>query len=70
MIKKNTKIIFDGDKNTSESLSGGIPLSKGEIVNVHKNGKVIRYIVKDKKVDCFMDMEDQKVNITYTLKKK
>ncbi len=71
MIKKNTKVIFqDGTNQITEELVGGIPLSKGEIVYVHKNSKTIDYEVVDKKVDCFLNREDQKVNITYTLKKK
>lgn len=69
MIKKNTKVIFE-DNSGSEELAGGMPLSKGEIVKVHKKGMVIEYIVKDKTIDCFMDGEDQEVNITYTLAKK
>jgi hypothetical protein len=71
MIKKNTKIIFEGNnKNNSTKLIGGIPLSKGEVVNVHNNGKVIKYIVHKKEIDCFMDKPDQEVNITYRLRKK
>ena len=70
MIKKNTKIIFEGDSKLSEELSGGMPLSKGETVTVHKNGKTDKYIVADKQIECFMDGKDQEVNITYTLKKK
>lgn len=70
MIKKNTKIIFEGNKESSEELAGGIPLSKGDVVKIHKSGKKVEYIVKDKQIECFMDGEDQEVNITYTLKKK
>ncbi|HLD57187.1 MAG TPA: hypothetical protein VJA47_02715 [archaeon] len=72
MIKKNTKIILQDNKNQStEELVGGIPLSKGEIVHVHQNtNKVVDYEVVDKNIDCFLNGKDQKVNITYTLKKK
>ncbi len=71
MIKKNTKVIFqDGGNQVTEELVGGIPLSKGEVVHFHKNSKTIDYKVVDKKVDCFLNGEDQKINITYKLKKK
>ena len=70
MIKKNTKIIIEGeDSNKFEALQGGIPLSKGEIIKIHKGSKIISYKVKDKLIDCFLDEEDQIVNITYVLKK-
>lgn len=68
MIKKLTKVIFDDEK--VEELDGGMPLTKGEIIHVHKAGKQIDYIVKDKIIDCFLDGKDQIVNITYVLKKK
>lgn len=73
MIKKNTKVIFqDGKNQKTEELVGGIPLSKGEIIHVHNRNskKVINYKVVDKIVDCFLDNEDQIVDITYILKKK
>ncbi len=72
MIKKNTKVIFQDEKNQrTEELVGGIPLSKGEVVHVHQKGnKITDYKVVDKTIDCFLNGEDQKVNITYTLKKK
>ena len=70
MIKKNTRVIFEDNKGKiSEDFGGGMPLSKGEIVKIHKNGKVISYIVKDKMIDCFMKGENQEVNIVYILKK-
>jgi hypothetical protein len=70
MIKKNTKIIIEGEKDKKfEALQGGIPLSKGEIIKIHNNSKVISYKVKDKSIDCFLDNDDQIVNITYILKK-
>jgi hypothetical protein len=71
MIKKNTKVIFaDGENKTEEEMIGGMPLSKGEIVRVHKGNKVIEYSVSDKTIDCFLDGNDQIVNIVYTLKRK
>jgi len=70
MIKKNTKIIIEGEENKKlEALQGGIPLSKGEIIQIHENSKTTSYKVKEKSIDCFLDNEDQIVNITYTLKK-
>ena len=70
MIKKNTKIVIEGeDSNKFEALQGGIPLSKGEIVSIHEGSKVISYKVKDKTIGCFLEGEDQIVNITYVLKK-
>lgn len=43
MIKKNTKIIIEGEKNNNlEALQGGIPLSKGEIIKIHDSGKVMK----------------------------
>jgi hypothetical protein len=72
MIKKNTKVIFEnGDSNSSDELIGGMPLSKGDIVHVHRNNEdAIDYEVVDKTVDCFLGGEDQTVNITYKLRKK
>lgn len=72
MIKKTTKVIFDdGKSRRTEELIGGIPLSKGEIINVHeKNGKIIRYEVKEKKIDCFLNGQDQIVDIVYVVRKR
>lgn len=71
MIKKNTRVIFeDGDSNTSDELVGGMPLSNGDIVHVHRGESIIDYEVIDKMIDCFMGGEDQTVNIVYKLKKK
>ena len=72
MIKKNTKVIFeDGDTDSSDELVGGMPLSKGDIVHVHRDDEgVVDYEVIDKIIDCFMGGEDQIVNITYKMKKK
>lgn len=71
MIKKNTKIVFEGEKNDKlEALQGGIPLSKGEIITIHEGKIVVSYEVKEKLIDCKMEKEDLIVDITYTLKKK
>ena len=71
MIKKNTIVIFqDGTDEKSENLIGGMPLSVGETVSLHKENETIIYEVIDKKIDCFLKDEDQEVNIIYTLKKK
>lgn len=70
MIKKNTKIIFeDGENAGSDELVGGMPLSKGDIVHIHRDDKVVDYEVADKTIDCFMGGEDQVVNIVYKLRK-
>ena len=71
MIKKNTKVVFeDGENKITEDMVGGIPLSKGEVIKVHKDDKIVLYEVADKTVDCFLNGEDQTVNITYIVKKK
>ena len=71
MIKKNTKVIFqNGESEKSEEMIGGIPLSKGEIIKVHENNEVEEYEVIDKIVDCFLENDDQIVNITYIVKRK
>jgi len=71
MIKKNTKVIFEeGNNRKEEDMVGGIPLSKGEIIKVHNSKDIEEWIVKDKIIDCFLNGEDQTVDITYILKKK
>ena len=71
MIKKNTKVIFnDGENKKTEDMVGGIPLSKGEIIRVHKNDKVVLYEVVDKIVDCFLNGEDQVIDIIYIVERK
>lgn len=71
MIKKNTKIVFEGEKNKKfEALEGGMPLSKGEIIHIHQDNKVVDYEVIDKLIECFLEGKNQIVNITYTLRKK
>jgi hypothetical protein len=71
MIKKNTKVIFeDGENKRSEDMVGGIPLSKGEIIKVHESDTVVLYEVVDKIVDCFLNGDDQTVDITYIVRKK
>jgi hypothetical protein len=71
MIKKNTKVVFeDGENKRAEDMVGGMPLTKGEIINVHQGGEIIAYEVVDKIIDAFFDEEDQVVDITYIIKKK
>jgi hypothetical protein len=71
MIKKNTKIIIEGEKSTKlDSLQGGIPLSKGEVIVLHEGNMQTSYKVTNKTIDCYFEKEDQIVNITYTLKKR
>ena len=71
MIKKNTKVIFkSGGDERSEDMVGGIPLTKGEVMTIHQNGQEEKYEVTDKVIDCFLDGEDQTVNITYIVTKK
>lgn len=71
MIKKNTKVIFqDGENKRTEDMVGGIPLSKGEIIRVHEANGIINYEVVDKIIDCFLEGDDQIVDITYIVKKK
>ena len=71
MIKKNTKVVFkSGVDERSEDMVGGIPLSKGEVMTIHQNGKIEQYEVTDKIIECFLDGEDQVVNITYIVSKK
>jgi len=72
MIKKNTKVIFeDGSSSKTSEMIGGMPLSKGEVVHMHsKESDVVDYEVVDKIVDCYLDGEDQTVDITYILRKK
>ena len=68
MIKKNTRMIFEEEGNNKE-LQGGIPLSKGEIVNVYEGGKKNSFEVVEKKIDFNLDGDDQTADITYRLKK-
>jgi len=67
MIKKNTKIIFQGEEKILD-LKGGMPLSKGEAIKLTKNGETKIYTVESKETVCLIEGEDQIVNITYTLK--
>lgn len=70
MIKKNTKIIIEGeDSNKLDALQGGMPLSKGEIIKIHEGKRVTSYSVVKKDINCFLEDDDQIVNITYTLKR-
>ena len=68
MIKKNTTIIFEGGKTFE--LKGGMPLSKGEIVNFNSENNESQYEVINKKIDYSLDGEDHIISVTYTLKKK
>lgn len=73
MIKKNTKIIFEDEKGQeAEELTGGMPLSKGETVHIHKDGadKPASYEVTEKTIDVFYKDKDQIVYTTYILRKK
>ena len=71
MIKKNTKIVFqDGDIERTEDLRGGMPLSKGEVVNFHDGDSIVDYEVMSKKIDYLLEGDDHVVNITYVLKKR
>jgi len=59
MIKKNTKVIFEDRNNKkTEDMVGGMPLSKGEIIKVHKGDEVLMYEVVDKIIDVFLEEED------------
>lgn len=68
MIKKNTKIIFVDD-NTVEEGIGGMPLSKGDIVKINKEGSTTEYEVIQKETELIYKEEDKIVNTTYHLKK-
>lgn len=71
MIKKNTKIIIEDEKGNASEWLGGLPLSVGEIIHLHqdKTSPAIDYKVTDKIVDCYLEGEDQIVNIVYKIKK-
>ncbi|MDO8625773.1 MAG: hypothetical protein Q7R47_06835 [Candidatus Diapherotrites archaeon] len=73
MIKKNTKVVFEGDADAAtKELMGGMPLSKGELVHVHSKNPVrtVDYVVADKTVDCYLDGAEPTVDITYVLRRK
>lgn len=72
MIKKNTKIIFQGEEGESKELIGGVPLSVGEIVQVtEKNSNEQKdFEVIDKQIEFIFNGEDQIANIIYTLQRK
>jgi hypothetical protein len=70
MIKKNTKIIFEGKKGpVNGELEGGIPLTKGEVIKFHVDNNIQEYVVKEKNIECFLKGKDQIINITYLLGK-
>jgi len=71
MIKKNTKMIFEGINVSNNELVGGVPLSVGEVVNVAlENGEKVNCEVVDKKVDFAFKGEDQFADIVYILRRK
>jgi len=70
LIKKNTRIVFEDDAELD--LEGGIPLAIGDILDIKTNKnklKVGKFRVTKKEIECFLDGEDQIVNITYVLSK-
>lgn len=69
MIKKNTKMIFDDGLEVGD-LVGGVPLCKGEVIRLRKNGNSTEYEVTDKLVEFDLDDEDQTANITYSLERR
>jgi hypothetical protein len=71
MIKKVTKVIFEGEGIEGvEELTGGMPLSVGEIVTIHKNGSDNRFEVVKKGFDIYLDEADPIVDLVYTLRKQ
>lgn len=71
MIKKNTKIIFqDAQENATDELTGGIPLTKGEVITVKKDDQIKKYEVIEKNTELIFEGEDQTANIEYVLKEK
>jgi len=71
MIKKITKVIFEGEGiDGVEELTGGMPLSVGEIVTIHKNGNDYIFEVVKKGFDIYLDEADPMVNLVYTLRKQ
>jgi hypothetical protein len=70
MIKKNTRAIFREDnKERTEELVGGIPLSIGEIMIINDSEKSVNWKVVDKKVEYANKGEDQFVEVTYTFER-
>jgi len=71
MIKKNTKIIIEDEQGNASEWMGGLPLSVGEVIHLHpdKTGLAIDYKVTDKTVDCYLEGDDQVVDIVYKIKK-
>jgi hypothetical protein len=65
MIKKNTKLIFEGTGKIVED-KGGIPLSEGEEITIESE----TWKVVEKIVDCKYEGEDLVSDITYRLRKK
>lgn len=69
MIKKTTQAIFeDGDYKGTYDWKGGIPLSEGEIINIHLAKKDLSYILEKKTIDLVENGEDQDVQVVYHFK--
>lgn len=66
MIKKNTKAIFlDGDFKGEYDWKGGIPLSKGEFMNVRFKGNLLRYKLTKKEITCDVEDKNQIIYVLY-----
>lgn len=68
MIKKNTKIIFEGENKVIED-TGGIPLSQGEIISLKTKENIVKFKVIKKQVECQEEGADLIAKITYRLTK-
>ncbi len=66
MIKKNTLAVFkDGDYKGEYDWTGGIPLTKDELVIVTKDGSEMVYKLVNKTTHLTDSGEDQDVQIKY-----
>ena len=73
MVKENTEITLqDGNTKQILNFSGGVPLSKGDIVNFHADNSdaSVQYEVVDKTIDYYVQGEENVMNITYLLVKR
>jgi len=71
MIKKKTKIIFEGVYGTSNEFEGGVSLCIGEVVTVTLEGEEKQeYEVVDKKVYFNFREDESLVDMVYVLRKK
>lgn len=73
MIKKETQAIFeDGDFKGEFDWKGGIPLSEGEVINIHlkDHNRKISYVLVKKTVDFFFEINNQVVKVAYKFKQK